>query len=61
MQNKNDEMILTLIETVVRLEEHVKAISKKLDTLEGINGRLKSLDAKTKDSTRAPSSRAWGD
>jgi hypothetical protein len=61
MQDKNDEMIRSLVETVARLSDHLKSISEKLEAIEEINSRLKSIDRKTKDSTYVGSSYAWGD
>jgi methyl-accepting chemotaxis protein len=58
MQDKNDEMIRSLVETVARLSDHLKSISEKLEVIEEINSRLKSIDRKTEDSTRVGSSRA---
>jgi hypothetical protein len=57
----NYEMMQALVEAVTRLGEHLEVISKKLEALEKIDNRLKSIDRKTEDSTRVGSSRAWGD
>jgi hypothetical protein len=57
----NYEMMQALVEAVTRISDHLEAISEKLEALEKIDNRLKSIDIKTVDSVRSGSSRAWGD
>jgi hypothetical protein len=60
VEDRNDEMMRALVESVARLEEHLRSINEKLEMLEGINRKLKSIEFSIP-GNRYRSTYAWAD